>query len=40
MSVDDVARLGSSLQALLRGETDLDTVIERESTPPRPPDPN
>jgi hypothetical protein len=38
ISADDIARLSASLQALLRGETDLGAVIERESVPPRRPD--
>jgi hypothetical protein len=38
INADDVARLSSSLRSLLRGETDLDEVIDRESVPPRPPD--
>jgi hypothetical protein len=40
IGVDDVARLSDSLQSLLRGETDLDTVIDRESGPPGPVEPN
>jgi hypothetical protein len=36
LNAGDVSRLGDSLQALLRGETDLDTVIDRESVPPHP----
>lgn len=38
IDADDIARLSSSLRSLLRGETDLDEVIVRESVPPRPPD--
>lgn len=38
IDADDVARLSHSLRSLLRGETDLDEVIDRESVPPRPPD--
>jgi hypothetical protein len=34
---EDVGRISASLQALLRGETDLYTVIERESVPPPKP---
>jgi len=37
INADDVARLCGSLRSLLRGETDLDEVIDRESVPPRPP---
>src|SRR5882724_4671733 len=36
IDAEDVARLSQSLRALLRGEIDLDEVIDRESVPPRP----
>jgi len=38
VNTDDIARIAASLKELMRGETDLGTVIDRESVPPRPPD--
>ena len=38
VSPGDIARIAASLKELMRGETDLGTVIDRESVPPRPPD--